>query len=355
MIRNHWIEFATLMLVQNSFCHARSFGENMSRVASDSILSFTVEELATLINQRLELSPEIVSDMIRDIVLNTDAKRPDVLIQPLFPLPPDKLLIAPSLINTANWELCLMRNWIQRHPDIYSRFVAQKKGALANEVGRLFGSNRFIVSSCRKLKDERGGIVGDVDVAVFDSKDGGLALFEVKWVLEADSVRETKVAEDQIVKGIEQVKDNKERFESDPQSFLKMVFPQRHIDPSDIKYFRMAVVANGSTGGHESQKKEVPVYDYDLMRDVTEGLEEASLENILVSIEGKQNTFIDEINKRECVIEIMATGYLIRLPGYEVGSVPTASYEKPPKTVNLQPCLCGSGRKFKDCCKRLEQ
>ncbi|MFC1921404.1 YecA family protein [Chloroflexota bacterium] len=349
-----WLEFATLMLVQHSFCHARSFQENLSRVASESILSFTIEELAILINQHLGLAPEIVSDMVRDMVLNIDTKRPDVLIQPLLPLPPDTLLIAPSLIHTANWELCLMRNWSQRYPDIYSRIIAQKKGALADEVGRLFGSNRFVVSTCRKLKDEHGGVVGDVDVAVFDTKDGGLALFEVKWVLEADSVRESKVAEDQIVKGIEQVKENKERFESDPQNFLKMVFPQKHIDSSDIKYFRIVVVGNGDTGGHEPQKKGVPVFDYDLMREVTEGLEAAGLEEILTSIKAKQNTFIDEINKRECVIETMAAGYLFRLPGYDTRPGPTASYKKPPRISNSQPCICGSGRKFRDCCKKLE-
>ena len=119
------------MLVHHSFSRARSFRENRNRVATDSIFIFTIEELATLINRKIELSLDTVVDMVRDMVLNTDAKRPDVLIQPLLPLPPDKLLIAPSLIHTANWELCLMRNWIQRHPDVYSRVIAQKKGSLA--------------------------------------------------------------------------------------------------------------------------------------------------------------------------------------------------------------------------------
>ncbi len=350
-----WLEFATLMLVQHSFCHARSFRENLNQVVTDSIFSFTVEELATLINHHLGLAPDIVADMVRDMVLNTDVKRPDVLIQPLLPLPPDTLLIAPSLIHTANWELCLMRNWIQRHPDVYSRIIAQKKGALADDIGRLFGSNRFVVSSRRKLKDKYGGVVGDVDVAVFDIKDGGLALFEVKWVLEADSARESKVAEDQIVKGIEQVKDNKERFESDPQGFLRRVFPQRQIDSSDIKYVRVAVVGNGNIGGHESQKKGVQVFDFKLIQEVTGEFRASGLEKILASIEEKQNTFIDEINKRECVMETMVAGYLLRLPGYNTGSEMTSSHNQPLKISSHQSCICGSGRKYRDCCKRLEQ
>lgn len=348
-----WLEFATLMLVQYSFCRARSFKETLSRVASDSILSFSVKELATLINQRLELAPEIVLNIVRDMVLNNETKRPDVLIQPLLSLPPDTLLVVPSLIHTANWELCLMRNWSQRYPNVYNRVIGQKKDALADEVGRLFSSNRFVVSVRKKLKDEYGGDIGDVDVAVFDSVEGGLALFEVKWILEADSVRESKVAEDQIIKGIKQVKDNNRRYESAPQRFLKMIFPQTHIDSSSIKYVRIAVVGNGNTGGHAPQKQGVPVFDYDLMREVTEGIEAASLEKILTSIEEKQNTFVDEINKRECVIETMTAGYLLRLPGYDTEPEPTVSYKKPLKISNSQPCICGSGRKFRDCCKRL--
>lgn len=350
-----WLEFATLMLVQHSFSLERSFRENLNRVATDSIFSFTVKELATLINHHLGLAPDTVADMVRDMVLNTDAKRPDVLIQPLLPLPPDTILIAPSLINTANWELCLMRNWIQRYPDVYSRTIAQKKGALADEVGRLFGSNRFVVSTRRKLENEHGGVVGDVDVAVFDPIDGGLVLFEVKWLLAADSAREAKVAEDQIVKGIEQVKDNKEQFESDPQVFLKRVFPQRHIDSSDIKYIRVAVVGYGDIGGNKSQNKGVPVFDYDLIQEVTEGLEASGLKKILASIEEKQNTFADEISKRECVLENMAAGYLLRLPGYTTGSETTTSHKQPLKISSKQPCICGSGRKYRDCCKILEQ
>lgn len=350
-----WLEFATLMLVHHSFSRARSSRENRNRVATDSIFIFTVEELATLINQKIELPLDTVVDMVRDMVLNTDAKRPDVLIQPLLPLPPDKLLIAPSLIHTANWELCLMRNWIQRHPDVYSRVIAQKKGSLADEVGKLFSSNNLVVSTRRKIKDEQGGVVGDVDVAVFDPIDGGLALFEVKWVLEADSVRESKVAEDQIVKGIEQAKDNKERFEADPQGFLRMISPQRQIYSSDIKYVRVAVIENGHAGGPESQKKGVPVFDYDLIWEVAAGLEVSGLKKILGLIEEKQNTFADEINKRECVLENMAAGYLLRLPGYSTGPEMTGSHNQSLKISNSQPCICGSGRKYRDCCKRLAQ
>lgn len=349
-----WLEFATLMLVQHSFCHSRSSRDNMNQIASDCIFSFTVEELANLINEHLKLPIETVSDMVRDMILNTKAKRPDVLIQPLLPLPPDSLLVVPSLIHTANWELCLMRNWIQRQPDIYSRIVAQKKGALADEVGRLFESKRCIVSSRRKLKDENGSVICDVDVAVFDAEDGGLALFEVKWVLEADSARESKVAEDQIVKGMEQVKDNEARFHSDPQRFLRSIFPQRRVDSSDVKYVRVAVIGNGDTGGLESQKKGVPVFVYDIMREVSEGLENASLNQTLASIEKRQNEFVEKINEQEVVMKTFAAGYLLCLPGYETGPELIPGNTKQLRISNSQPCICGSGRKFRDCCKVLE-
>ena len=353
---NFWLEFATLMLVQYSFCRERSIRENFNLVIPDIILSFTVDELATLINRHLELSLDTVKDMTREMILNVNVKRPDILIQPLLPLPQDKLLIAPSLIYTANWELCLLRNWNQRYHDIYSRTIAQKKNSLADEMGKLFDPNQFIVETNRKLRNEQGIEVGDIDVAVFDPHDGGLALFEVKWILEADSTRESKKAEDQIVKGIEQIKANKARLESNPQSYLNRIFIQRRVDASDIKYIKIAVVGNGDIGGHESQNKGVPVFDYDLTREVISGLEECSIEKMLSAVSDKHNEFVKEIAGLECKMKIKAAGYLLCLTGWgETEPEDSSESGRAPKIYRNNPCLCGSERKYKDCCKRIEQ
>jgi len=351
-----WCEFAALMLDHYSFCRERSTVEDINQVIADSILSFTVDEIVTLVTRRLGLAAEIVKDMTREMVLNLNVKRPDILIQPLLPLPPDKVLIAPSLIFTANWELCLLRNWSQRYPDIYSRTIAQKKSSLANAVGTLFDSRRFIVETNRKLKDEHGIEVGDVDVAVFDPHEGCLALFEVKWILEADSARESKAAEDQILKGIKQVKDNKARFESDPQHFLDSVFRQRRLHAPDIKCVIIALVGNGDIGGDQSQHEGVPVFDYDLTSEVINELEGCSIEKILSSVSERHNAFAKEIAQKECVMKVKAAGYLLQLPGWG-DTQPEDSYEsgEPPKIFRTAPCPCGSGRKYKDCCKRIEQ
>lgn len=351
-----WLEFATLMLAQYVSCMERCEVEDANRVLMESVLSFTIDELADLINQRLGMSPNNVKNMICDLILNTNVKRPDVLIQPLVPLPSGEILVAPSLIYTANWELCLMRNWIQRYPDIYGRLIAQKKNKLADEVGGLFDPSRFMVSTRRKLHDEKNTEVGDVDVAVFDSCDGGLALFEVKWILEADSARESKKAEDQIIKGINQVLVNKSRFESDPQDFLKQVFPQRQIDSSDIKYVTVAVVANGDIGGNESQKSSVPVFDYYVTRDILKNQGGLSIQDIISSITEKHKTFADEINKMACVLYVKAGGYLLKAPGYsEVKPEYPSETDQRLRIGKTHPCICGSGRKYKDCCKRIEQ
>ena len=353
---NFWLEFATLMLVQHSFCSERSIRGNFNQAVTDSILLFTVDELATLINHRLGLALDTVKDMTREMILNFYVKRPDILIQPLLPLPPDKLIIAPSLIYTANWELCLLRNWNQRYHDIYSRTIAQKKYSLADEVGKLFNPNRFIIETNRKLKNERGIEIGDVDVAVFDPTDGGLALFEVKWILDADSARESKKAEEQIVKGIEQIKSNKARLESNPQSFLNSVFIQKRVDASDIKYVKIAVIGNGDIGGHESQNKGVPVFDYDLTREIIRGLEEYNIESLLSSVIEKHNAFAKETAGMECVMKIKAAGYLLCLPGWSETEPEDSSESNQTPTIHRNnPCPCGSGRKYKDCCKKIEQ
>jgi uncharacterized protein YecA (UPF0149 family) len=77
---------------------------------------------------------------------------------------------------------------------------------------------------------------------------------------------------------------------------------------------------------------------------------------IMSLVSERHNAFAEETAKMEYVIKIKAAGYLLCLPGWGT-TEPEDSYEsgQAPRIFRNAPCPCGSGRKYKDCCKRMEQ
>ncbi|MGB2815381.1 MAG: SEC-C metal-binding domain-containing protein [Dehalococcoidales bacterium] len=352
---NLWLEFSTLMLVHDAACDDRCEFQSPSRVLEGRVLSITLDELVQLLTRKTALPRDVAKNILTELILNTGTNRPDILVQPLIAWTPSLLLVAPLLIFSSNWEVCLLRNWIQRYPDVYSRVVAQKKYKLSDSLGGLFDQRRFMVSTRRKLTDKQGRQIGDVDVALFDPNDGTLALFEVKWIIEPDSSRETLIADEEILKGVNQALTCQSEFESDPEMFLSQVFPGREIAPSDVKSIRVAVVANGDIGGEETMKTNVPVMDYYLTSDCIKEKAGNSLNEIITHVLNRHNTLADEVAQKSYVMQIKAGGYLFKLPAWGNRSNADLMIEEvKPSIGRTHPCPCGSSLKYKDCCKPIE-
>jgi hypothetical protein len=352
---NLWLEFSTLMLAHRAACYERYEFQSPSRVLEYMVLSITSDELVQLLTSKTALPHNVAKNILTELILNTGANRPDILVQPLIAWTPSLLLVAPSLIFTSNWEVCLLRNWIQRYPDVYSRVVAQKKYKLSDSLGGLFDQRRFMVSTRRKIHDKQDRPIGDVDVAVFDPSDGMLAMFEVKWIIEPDSIRETLRADEEILEGVNQALTYKSEFESEPERFLKQVFPGRKVEPSDVKSVIVAVVANGDIGGKEVMKTNVPVMDYYLTSDCIKEKSICSLNQIIMHVLHKHKTLADEIAQKSHVMQIKASGYLFKIPGYGNLTKADLMIEEVKSSIGrTHRCPCGSSLKYKDCCKPLE-
>jgi hypothetical protein len=353
---NLWLEFITQMLAYREVCEEKSRIDSSFNLLNHRILQITLPELSGILAKKGAIEYKVALKILSDLVLDTTALRPDILIQPLIPiLNTEKVLIAPSLIYTANWEICTLRNWTRLYQDVYGQVIASKKTELAKSLANPLGSGRFIISINRKLTDGKGRTIGDVDVAAFDPSDGLLVIFEVKWLIGPDSVRETIKSDMEIAHGIEQILRCSHEFEKDRSRFLKQIFPSHNIDTSEVSELKCYVISHGNVGSKDDEENEVYVLDYLLSIDIIANSSGQSLRQILRRIVNSQTEISNSIDKRARPKRIKLAGYLIRLPGYGAYTIPNIGKTSRAKQRSRNdPCICGSGKKYKKCCLELD-
>lgn len=350
-----WTEFMVRMLAYKQACEEKSRIDHSFNLPDHRILQLTLPQLAAMLANRGTVEYEVALSILSDLVFDRAASRPDILVQPLVPLPnTGRVLIAPSLIYTTNWEVCVLRNWIRLYQNAYGEVIASKKGELAKSLGSALDSKHFITGVNRKLADGEGRTISDVDIAAFDPFDGLLAIFQVKWLIEPDSTRETTRSDAEISYGIEQSIKCKREFEKNRGRFLKQVFPDNHIGVSAVRELKCYVIARGNVGTKDDTDNEIYVLDYSLTIDAMTDSTTVPLRQILSQVIDKQAEISDSIEERAHPLRIKLAGYLIRLPGYGAAAGPilkrSSRTENPRRNDR---CICGSGRKYKKCCLEL--
>jgi hypothetical protein len=352
---NFWIEFMVRMSAYNLACERRSSIDKSFNFLEHRILQFTLPELSAILASKGTVEYGVALSILTDLVLDSTASRPDILIQPLVPMPNTEIvLIAPSLIFTANWEVCVLRNWTRLYPDMYGKVIASKKGELAKSLCSALHSKHFVTSANRKLSDGKEQTISDVDVAAFDPSEGLLAMFQVKWLIEPDSTRETIRTDAEISYAFEQSVRCKHAFENDRGSFLKQVFPGSDIAASAVKEFKCYVVARGDMGNKDDEANDIYVLDYLLSMDVIANSTNVPLRQILSRIVNKQAEISNSIEETAHSLKIKLAGYLIRVPGYSGVTRPVIRARPKTKQPHRNDrCICGSGRKYKKCCLEL--
>jgi hypothetical protein len=351
-----WIEFSTLMLVHCFACHLQHSKSGHDSVAWARVMILRLPDIAAILARQGNVDYQLATNVLSDLTLDYEASRSDILVQPLIPIPKsDMVIIAPSLIYTCNWEVCLLRNWIMRYRDKYGHVVAQKKERLADELARIFSPNEFRTSVRKKIRDNQGKTIGDVDVAVYDKREGLLAIFELKWLIEPDSIREAVKADQEISRGIEQVSVMQSEYERDSSSFLEQIFPDGSVKPDEVRELKSYVVGHGDIGGKKSADSHIPVLDYFLICDIVSKADVLPLSELLTRVINQQQVLLQEIVKKHLTMQVKLGGFLFRLPGY--GDRPATSIFGDARKLKIgrnDRCLCGSGIKYKICCQELE-
>lgn len=351
-----WIEFSTLMAVYRFLCDKKSKLDNtFDRSSSRYILMCSLPKLLKWIINKASLREETVKLIIMDLMLDTESTHPDVLIQPLIPLKKQSMvLISPTIVTTTNWETCLLRNW-GRSPDIYGNVVGGKKGKLADQLGNKFNHDYFVVSTRKKILGDNNKEIGDVDVAVFDKREGTIVIFEVKWLIEPDSPKETNKTHKEINTGIKQVLQNKREYLREPANFLKHVFPQYRIESTEVKELLGFVVGHGDVGPKDDIQNEIFVLDYLVLSEIIDGSKNLNLKELMKEVTNKHRKIEEIALKQAGTIRLKLAGYLFSAPGFgnfQAAESQGMKYQEKIKRNDL--CSCGSGLKYKKCCLAVE-
>jgi len=352
-----WIECSAIALMNLYICDQR-YKLGITRTPLEGrILYLTMTEFADLIISHSNLDRKIVLSILSDLVLNMDVKRPDLLVQQLVRLPNDKrIVITPSLFPTSYWETCLLRNWIITHPEIYGHTVAQKKEFLSDEFGNILKKQKFVVSVRQKIRDRSGKTIGDIDVGVLDTEMSHVALFELKWIIEPDSVYETMKADSEIKEGIDQLNRIKVMLEQEGDFYFRQIFPTKDIEYKDIKKIGFYVIGNGNIGNMKTIRSVMPVFDYTLTVDLLGVNKFATIARLVEGIVKVHDMAVNTVAKKECLGQFKLGGFVFRFPAFgDPGGSYYVSRCNPNSTGVNDPCVCGSGIKYKKCCSDIEK
>jgi len=353
---NFWIECSAIALLNHYICDQRHQLGMASTALEGRILHLTVEEFANIVVSHSKLERSLVLAMLSDLTLNMDVKRPDLLVQPLVKLPNDeRIVITPSLFPTSYWETCLLRNWIITHPEVYGHAVAQKKELLSNEFGDILQKQNFVVTVRQKIRDKSGKTVGDIDVGVLDVKTNHVVLFELKWIIDPDSVYETMRADTEIEEGVQQLNRFKIMLEKEGDFYFKQIFPSESIEYKDVKKLEFYVVGNGNIGSVKTIRAGMRVFDYTMTVDLLGANRFTTLAQFVVGIIKVHDMAISAVAKKECQGQFKLGGFVFRFPAFgDPGGRYYISMDSPNSTGVNAPCVCGSGRKYKKCCRDID-
>jgi hypothetical protein len=172
-----------------------------------------IREIANLIGEVAEMKPDgvrqIMSLMTFDGVAPAMASLGQLLICPNG----HEVLIPRAYSKGLRWERNILK-WIARNPATkrqYDSFSVQKEG-IALPIILAAIRNEYVTARSTVGISNAGKIATDVDILAFDRRDGCLLIIQHKWLIEPDTVNESKAADAELEKGIEQARIAKTRL-----------------------------------------------------------------------------------------------------------------------------------------------
>jgi len=351
-----WVNLSALMLAFLEACNVK-YGRNKKRLMNSRVLLVEPSKIAATISKLGDISLDSSKQIVKELVLDVRSMRPDIQVQPLIPTnAKDLVLLSPRLIFTSNWEVCLLRHWAKFSPSKYGQVVASKKVKLADQLALLLNGPSVKQAINKRVVNSEGDIIGDVDLAVFDSKSGYLALIQLKWLIEPDSFQEESHAREELLKGIEQSRKCIGLFSTDRDRFILNLFPQDNISPQDVTDAQFILMCRGTVDiGIDAKQFNIDVLDYEMSFDFLKENHDLPIRERFKRIVDLHSHIQEDIREKTCYNGIKIAGYLCQTPGlatlgqsihYITGS--TKSYPA------RNPCFCGSGMQYRDCCKIIE-
>jgi len=353
-----WVDLSALMLAFLEACDMK-YGKSKKQLMNSRVLLVEPSKIADTISKLGDVSLHSSEQIVKELVLDVRSIRPDIQVQPLIPAnakDKDLVFLSPHLIFTSNWEVCLLRNWAKLSPSKYGQVVASKKVKLANQLALLLNGPSVKKAINKRVVNSEGDIIGDVDLAVFDSIDGYLALIELKWLIGPDSFQEESNAREYLLKGIEQLRKYIGLFTTDRDSFILNLFPQDNIDPQDVTDVQFILMCRGTIDtGIDANQFNIDVLDYELSFDFLKENHDLSIREKFGRIVDLHSDVQKDVREKIRYNGMKIAGYLCQTPGLATSGQSVHYIDGGIKSYHTKkPCFCGSGMRYRDCCKLIE-
>lgn len=267
-------------LTQNLYLAARRVGRHLRQQAPRELLGsieldgFTLGDAhkmwdvihghawiaLLLLRGRQEVSASLLCPLkdalIDDLTAETDAARaeafvdfltfdpdrhPDPALAPLIQTA-GRFVFTPTLIINSRFERNLLKLLALRH-DLYGPVGDWRGKEGAKQVGNLMRAIQGVEVAERVAVERAQGPAGDFDVVAVDNATGRGLICEVKWPAPPDSIVEISKAEDEIIKGQDQLVRLKREIAADV-ALVRLPKDWRPFEDTDWTF---AVICKGQT------------------------------------------------------------------------------------------------------------
>jgi hypothetical protein len=344
-----WMGLSSLMIGYLFACNIK-YGNNLKTLRLARVVIVEKNDLAKNISSRQGIDFDSCTQIVSDMCLDTSRNRADLQLDPLIPIGENRVAISPHLIFSANWEVCLLRKWAIESPSKYGAELRIKKGKLEQELEDILKKEKVLVGRERIIHDiETGKQLTDVDLAVFDHRDNNLLVIQIKWVIDYDSYQEQSHCEEELQKGIRQIRTCQNEVKRNLNHFLQEIFPENDLQKENIEKIYFYLICRGSVGtGIEDEEGDIIVLDYDLCVEYLRKTNIGTINQRLLSLAKYQESIEKEIIKDIELIPMNIAGYVMRTEGRR--STLFKIKRKTALTNIKEPCICGSGKPYKYCC-----
>ncbi len=265
-----------------------------------------VDELNSYIADISQLKPDEVSLISKLFTFDGSIHNLHPICQPLILANQTEVLVPRAFSGGSrferNFQKLLAKNPLTRRE--FDTFSSSKENIALPRLVTLL-RQQGIAATDRVPISEGGRLVTDIDILAFDRRDGSLLVLQHKWLIEPDTVNESKACDEKLSKGVSQARTAISYLEN--TAFARQILPD--IPPEGYSSLQGLVVSKGFEPTGFLPETDIPV--------VTEEWFKANVRTCsgLGALHGLARSRPD---RRELAKKFMSSSAVARLAGYEL-------------------------------------
>lgn len=305
--KEFWRVLLTLTFIHNLSCMASNAeGGGLN----SCVMIKTYEELENQFLSYTNLSKERIKAIIDFITYNPNLRNVDILWQPLIKLSTSEYAISPSIIMTSSYERNIISLINKVDQKSYSKISSTKEAIMSCEITEKLKKYINLKSAFSRPLPDR---LPDMDMVLYDSVTKTVLVGELKWLIATDSIQEVCARDEDIKKGIEQVKLIKEYIENNVSDTLNRAFENPNYEVENIF---SCVITRNNVGTSEIEEN-ISVINEDSFFYILEKYK-GNLEEVVRSIEEKEYYPILNTDYKVVKKNIEYAGYTFKVDAIEI-------------------------------------